>query len=258
MASTSAALRRRRRAERMFKRAVRRIRRFFASYVSPLGWAVTGAGIACLIAFLPLGWYELLVFGIVAMVMMLAAIALSLGNTRFHASIAVSNHRVTVGDTISVIVGIDNTGRTPTTTARGYLPIGDAHERFNIPMLAPGQSKQTDVEFRTVSRAILPIGPLRIRKGDPFGLVRHEKELADRIIVFIHPRTVRLDTLNAGVPRDLEGQPSGQIVDDDLDFYGLREYEQGDDVRNVHWLSSAKTGTLMIPNMKPRAAPTPR
>ena len=79
-------------------------------------------------------------------------------------------------------------------------------------MLAPGQSKQTDVEFRTVSRAILPIGPLRIRKGDPFGLVRHEKELADRITVFIHPRTVRLDTLNAGVPRDLEGQPSGQIV----------------------------------------------
>ena len=230
----------------MFKRAVRRIRRFFASYVSPLGWAVTGAGIACLIAFPFLGWYELLVFGIVAMVMMLAVIVLSLGNTRFHASIVVSNHRVTVGDTVSVIVGIDNTGRTPTTTARGYLPIGDAHERFNIPMLAPGQSKQTDVEFRTVSRAILPIGPLRIRKGDPFGLVRHEKELADRITVFIHPRTVRLDTLNAGVPRDLEGQPSGQIVDDDLDFYGLREYEPGDDVRNVHWLSSAKTGTLMI------------
>lgn len=246
MASASASLRRRRRAERMFKRTVRRIRRFFASYVSPLGWAVTGTGIACLIAFLPLGWHELLVFGIVAMVMMLAAIALSLGNTRFHASIAVSNHRVTVGDTVSVIVGIDNTGRTPTTTARGYLPIGDARERFNIPMLAPGQSKQTDVELRTVSRAILPIGPLHIRKGDPFGLVRHEKELADRITVFIHPRTVRLDTLNAGVPRDLEGQPSGQIVDDDLDFYGLREYEPGDDVRNVHWLSSAKTGTLMI------------
>ena len=234
----------------MFKRAVRRIRRFFASYVSPLGWAVTGAGIACLIAFPFLGWYELLVFGIVAMVMMLAAIVLSLGNTRFHASIVVSNHRVTVGDTVSVIVGIDNTGRTPTTTARGYLPIGDAHERFNIPMLAPGQSKQTDVEFRTVSRAILPIGPLRIRKGDPFGLVRHEKALAERITVYIHPNIVRLNTLNAGVARDLEGQPSGQIVDDDLDFYGLREYEPGDDVRNVHWLSSAKTGTLMIRQYK--------
>ena len=57
---------------------------------------------------------------------------------------------------------------------------------------------------------------------------------------------MRLDTLNAGVPRDLEGQPSGQIVMMISNFYGLREYEPGDDVRNVHWLSSAKTGTLMI------------
>ena len=51
--------------------------------------------------------------------------------------------------------------------------------------------------------------------------------------------------LHAGIPRDLEGNPTGDIVDDDLDFYGLREYEPGDDVRNVHWLSSAKTGTLL-------------
>jgi hypothetical protein len=230
----------------MRKRAVKRIRHFFTSYVSPLGWAVTGSGLACLIAFLPLGWHELLVFGIAAVVMMLAAIALSLGNTRFDATISVSSRRVTVGDTVSVVVDIDNTGRTPTTNARGDLPIGDAHERFGIPMLAPGQAKQTNVEFRTVSRAVLPVGPLKIRKGDPFGLVRHEKELAECITVFIHPKTVRLNTLNAGVPRDLEGQPSGQIVDDDLDFYGLREYEPGDDVRNVHWLSSAKTGALMI------------
>ena len=36
-----------------------------------------------------------------------------------------------------------------------------------------------------------------------------------------------LNALNAGIPRDLEGQPSGEVVDDDLDFYGLREYEPG-------------------------------
>lgn len=177
--------------------------------------------------------------------MMLAAIVLSLGNTRFHASIAVSNHRVTVGDTVSVIVGIDNTGRTPTTTARGYLPIGDAHERFNIPMLAPGQSKQTDVEFRTVSRAILPIGHCASAR-ETRSVWCVTKRSWPTASPYSSTRTVRLDTLNAGVPRDLEGQPSGQIVDDDLDFYGLREYEPGDDVRNVHWLSSAKTGTLMI------------
>ena len=232
--------------QRFLRRIKHRIKRLVTSYVSPLGWAVTGLAIASLIAFTILGWHELLAMAIVFACMMVAAILLSLGNTSFTATIDVSSRRVTVSDTVKVGMRIDNPGRTPTTSARGDLPIGDNHERFSIPMLAAGQSRQTTVEFTAVSRAVLPIGPLSIRKGDPFGLVRHEKKLVDQINVFIHPQTVMLNTLNAGIPRDLEGQPSGEIVDDDLDFYGLREYEPGDDVRNVHWLSSAKTGTLMI------------
>lgn len=242
----SARHRRRLSSARLWRRCKRAVRRFFTSFISPLGWTVVVIGIVCAAGFPLVRWHELLAIAAVALMMILCAIVLSLGNTGFKASIAVSRRRVTVGDDVHVTVDIDNPGRTPTTTARGDLPLGEAHERFGIPMLAPGQSKQTDIEFTTVSRAVLTVGPLNIRKGDPFGLVRHEKALAERITVYIHPNIVRLNTLNAGVARDLEGQPSGQIVDDDLDFYGLREYEPGDDVRNVHWLSSAKTGTLMI------------
>lgn len=242
----SARHRRRLSSARLWRRCKRAVRRFFTSFISPLGWTVVVIGIVCAAGFPLVRWHELLAIAAVALMMILCAIVLSLGNTGFKASIAVSRRRVTVGDDVHVTVDIDNPGRTPTTTARGDLPLGEAHERFGIPMLAPGQSTQTDIEFTTVSRAVLTVGPLNIRKGDPFGLVRHEKALAERITVYIHPNIVRLNTLNAGVARDLEGQPSGQIVDDDLDFYGLREYEPGDDVRNVHWLSSAKTGTLMI------------
>ena len=64
--------------------------------------------------------------------------------------------------------------------------------------------------------------------------------------MYIHPDIVPLHTLHAGIIRDLEGNPSDDLVNDDLSFFGLREYEYGDDVRNVHWLSTAKTGTLMI------------
>ena len=208
----SARHRRRLSSARLWRRCKRAVRRFFTSFISPLGWTVVVIGIVCAAGFPLVRWHELLAIAAVALMMILCAIVLSLGNTGFKASIAVSRRRVTVGDDVHVTVDIDNPGRTPTTTARGDLPLGEAHERFGIPMLAPGQSKQTDIEFTTVSRAVLTVGPLNIRKGDPFGLVRHEKELAD----------------------------------DDLDFYGLREYEPGDDVRNVHWLSSAKTGTLMI------------
>lgn len=242
----SQPMQRKRAMQRTLRRIKHRAKRLATSYVSPLGWAVAALAIASLVAFTMLGWHELLAMAVAFTTMMATAVALSLGNTSFKASISVSNRRVTVSDTVTIEVDVDNPGRTPTTSARGDLPIGDDHERFAIPMLAAGQSRQTTMEFTAVSRAVLAIGPLSIRKGDPFGLIRHEKKLVDQIDVFIHPRTVMLNTLNAGVPRDLEGQPSGEIVDDDLDFYGLREYEPGDDVRNVHWLSSAKTGSLMI------------
>jgi len=239
-------MQRRRALKRSLRRIRHRIKRLATSYVSPLGWAVTALAIAALAAFGLLGWHELLAMTVVLTTMLASAVILSLGNTSFKATIDVSEKRVTVSDTVQVEVHVDNPGSVPTASARGDLPIGDDHERFTIPTLAAGQSRQTNVEFTAIRRAILPIGPLSIRKGDPFGLVRHEKKLVDQINVFIHPQTIMLNTLNAGIPRDLEGQPSGEIVDDDLDFYGIREYEPGDDVRNVHWLSTAKTGSLMI------------
>ena len=206
---------------------------------------MTGLAIASLIAFTILSWHELLTMAIVFACMMVAAIMLSLGNTSFTATIDVSSRRVTVSDTVKVDVCVDNPG------ARNHISTRrPAHRRQPRTIRHPHARRRpitpNHLEFTAVSRAVLPVGPLSIRKGDPFGLVRHEKKLVDQINVFIHPKTVMLNTLNAGIPRDLEGQPSGEIVDDDLDFYGLREYEPGDDVRNVHWLSSAKTGALMI------------
>lgn len=141
--------------QRSLRRIKHRIKRLVTSYMSPLGWAVTGLTIASLITFTILGWHELLAMAIVFACMMVAAILLSLGNTSFTATIDVSSRRVTVSDTVKVDIRIDNPGHTPTTSARGDLPIGDNHERFSIPILAAGQSRQTTVEFTAVSRAVL-------------------------------------------------------------------------------------------------------
>ncbi|NMN01630.1 DUF58 domain-containing protein [Bifidobacterium panos] len=228
------------------KRLWRKARRSITAYISPLGWAVAIASAICAAAFFALGWHELLAFGVTGATMMLAAVVLSLGNTSFGASISLSKPRVRVGDTALVSVTVCNPGNAPTASARADLPIEETRKRFSIPMLAPGQSKQIETRLHAVSRAVLPVGPLTIHKGDPFGLIRHEKKLTERLTLFIHPAIVPLGTLNAGQTRDLEGQPSGQIASDDLDFQHLREYEPGDDMRNVHWLSCAKTGELMI------------
>ncbi|PAU68931.1 DUF58 domain-containing protein [Bifidobacterium criceti] len=231
---------------RRWNRFTRRVRHAVTAYISPLGWTAIALAAVGLTLYLTLGYVEALALCLAVVTMLLAALALSIGNTLFHAVISVSDNRVNVNDVVEVQVDVSNPGTTPTASARADLPLGDEHERFGIPMLAPRQSKHTTVTFTAIARSVLTVGPLTIRKGDPFGLMRHEHELADRFNVYIHPSIVLLDALHAGIPRDLEGNPSGDIVDDDLDFYGLREYEPGDDVRHVHWLSSARTRTLML------------
>lgn len=235
-----------RRTTRTLRRLGRRIRHALLAFVSPLGWIGVTVASTCAAEFILLGWHELLACALALAAMLLCGLMMSLGNTRIGASISVANPRVIAGSHVVVHVDVANPGSTPTATARGDLPLGDAHRRFAIPMLAPGASRRTDVDFTAASRAVLPIGPLRVRKGDPFGLIRHERATADALTVYIHPHIVHLPTLDAGIPRDLEGQPGGQIVDDDLDFHRLREYRPGDDIRNVHWLSTAKAGELMI------------
>ncbi len=130
----SARHRRRLSSARLWRRCKRAVRRFFTSFISPLGWTVVVIGIVCAAGFPLVRWHELLAIAAVALMMILCAIVLSLGNTGFKASIAVSRRRVTVGDDVHVTVDIDNPGRTPTTTARGDLPLGEAHERFGIPV----------------------------------------------------------------------------------------------------------------------------
>jgi hypothetical protein len=219
---------------------------WLTAYISPLGWSITAVAVVSLAAFPALGWHELLVCAVIGLTILICGIAMSLGNTTFQSILSISDDHIAVGDTVNVNVNISNPGKRPTAGVVADLPMGGVHQRFRIPGLAPSKSKDEKIEFRAMARAILPVGPLTISKGDPFGIVRHERSLCESVNVYIHPKTILLNTLDSAVFRDLEGSPSGQVVDDDLDFYGLREYHSGDDMRNVHWLSSAKTGSLMV------------
>lgn len=224
-------------------------------YVSPLGWAVAGMFVLTLALFLCLGWVEMLAFALVCATLLVSSAVLSVGNTAFSATLSVSNTRVSVNQTMHAMVTVSNPSTSVTASASGDLPISQSsyerrderhHERFAIPSLGARQSKQTAIPLTATHRSVVTVGPLSVRKGDPFGLVRREHRLTEQIRVYIHPDIVPLRTLHAGIIRDLEGNPSDDLVNDDLSFFGLREYEYGDDVRNVHWLSTAKTGTLMI------------
>ena len=69
---------------------------------------------------------------------------------------------------------------------------------------------------------------------------------AEAVELLVRPATVDLAGLPVGQIRDLEGVPSDQLSMSDLAFHALREYVPGDDLRHVHWRSSARAGQLLV------------
>ena len=61
----------------------------------------------------------------------------------------------------------------------------------------------------------------------------------------MRPRRHPLGLLPSGRLRDLEG-PTREVSKGTASFHQLREYVPGDDMRHIHWRTSARTGTLMV------------
>ncbi len=109
---------------------------------------------------------------------------------------------------------------------------------------APGSIRLT-YALDPVRRGRWPLGPLVARRVDPFGVVRTRSTLGEPVEVAVWPQVVEL-ALPAGA---LVGEPDRVALgarSPSPDDAGLRTYRIGDDLRRVHWASSARRGELLV------------
>jgi len=76
--------------------------------------------------------------------------------------------------------------------------------------------------------------------------MRREVRQAEADRLWVHPRVALVNPVPVGFAKDFEGPTSDCSPAGDVSFHALRDYEIGDDHRHVHWLSTARTGHLMI------------
>ena len=111
------------------------------------------------------------------------------------------------------------------------------------------QSWRRVVEYPLLGRVRgrFSTGPLTVRTSDPFGLVQLDRQFVATSEVMVTPRVVPLPTIRAtgGAGSTGEARPHriGVVGQDDA---LVREYRQGDDVRRIHWRSTARWGDLMV------------
>ncbi|GAB3389636.1 DUF58 domain-containing protein [Humibacter soli] len=214
--------------------------------VTPVGWIVTVGAVVSLLPAFVLGWAEFAFIGFTLAAAMLVACAYLFGRATYRVTVELNPRRVTAGDRAMGSMAVVNSGRRPVLPTRMELPVGDGLAEFVVPRLAPAAEEENLFAIPTERRALIVAGPAISVRGDQLGLLRRTTTWTDQVELFVHPKTVRIAATARGLVRDLEGQTTKAITDSDLAFHALRSYEPGDDIRNVHWRSSARTGQLMV------------
>ncbi|MFF3556630.1 DUF58 domain-containing protein [Streptomyces tsukubensis] len=215
------------------------------------GRSFVAAGLAAGVCAYVLGQEDLLRVGLLLAVLPLVC-ATVLYRTRYRVagSRRLTPARVAAGSEARVHLRMDNVSKLPT----GLLMLQDhvpyvlgPRPRFVLDKLEPGGRREVSYRVRSDLRGRYPLGPLQLRLNDPFGMCELTRSFNAFDLLTVVPRTEELPAVP--LLGDGAGQGDGRLRalalagDDDII---PRPYRHGDDLRRVHWRSTARFGELMV------------
>lgn len=203
-----------------------------------------------------LGVDELYVVCGAAIAMVVLAVASTrVSSTRIAVRRHTTAHHAHGGERVPIEVALRNDGRLPASLllVEDRRPPGIAADegaegaRVVVQGLRPRQV--ADLEWHAVGhrRGRYTIGPIRIRLRDPFGLVERSRRYRATDELVVYPATEPLSTVGAlGVRHGSDSSASRRVFHRGDEFHTMRNYVVGDDLRLVHWPSTAHRGALMV------------
>lgn len=159
--------------------------------------------------------------------------------------------RVQRGDPLLITHRISNDTRHRSGRATIIDRCDDSEVEVAIEPVAAGDVADITSPIATRRRGTFELGPLDVRKIDPFSLAvgrwRDEKSAARPQRVTVHPKVYSLPGPR-GESRVVENESiiRRAATDPMSGFVSMREYVTGDDPRLIHWPTTARTGTLMV------------
>jgi uncharacterized protein (DUF58 family) len=222
--------------------------------LSERGWAASGIAGALLILWVVLGEVEFLA----AAALLAAGLAFSVLQTRLGLpEVAVTRHLsptlVHEGDQAAVDSKVSNRGRRPLVNAEFTDDVGELGSAvFQIGRLAPKTTADAGYRIVCRPRGVYRVGPATVRVTDPLGFAFNEQVLdsADRLIVYPEVEELNGFPVTRGKDPAMQASRPEFSQNGGEDFFTLREYERGDDLRFVHWPSTARKDTLMIKQLE--------
>jgi uncharacterized protein (DUF58 family) len=214
--------------------------------VTRFGWSLLVAAVALVAVAWRLDWVVLAVVGAGALGFVAVALVFLVWPVQLQVTREIQPRRV--GRTAEALAYFDiaNGGRLPAPSVTASQTFGELEVRLVLPRLAPRQRAVRTLRLPTDRRGIYDIGALETTRADPLRIVRRAWRYGEPDELWVFPRLLPLKPIPTGLTRPMEGVASDTAPQGSITFHRLREYEVGDDIRLVHWKSTARTGTLMV------------
>lgn len=214
------------------------------------GWLVLGGAVVALVAGRLFGLVELYLMAVGLAVLLAGALGRVL-LTRLELQVGrhLSPRRVHAGQPARVELTVANHGRRTTPVLRLHDPVsGTQGATVLLSPVDPELVVRSAYRLPTERRGLIAVGPLAVVVADPFGLAAVRVPAADRTELTVLPRVddIAPPPLTNG-DEPLAGMRTASLATSaGADFAALREYVVGDDLRRVHWPSSARHDDLVV------------
>jgi uncharacterized protein (DUF58 family) len=215
------------------------------------GRSFLAAGAAAALSAVILGEKDLLrVAALLAVLPLLAAAYVGRSRYKLACTRSLEPHRVPVGASSRVVLRLQNMSRLPTGTLllEDRLPYAlGSRPRVVLERLGAHQASSVAYTVRADVRGRYEVGPLVVRLTDPFGLCELTRSFPSVDKLTVIPQVVALPSVRLTGEYTGTGDSRARSVavhgEDDA---ATREYRRGDDLRRVHWKSTARVGELMV------------
>ena len=214
------------------------------------GRAFLAGGTTAVVCGVLLGEHDLVRIGVLVLLLPLVTAGwVAHAGNRLGLTRTLSARQVETGQPARVQLELTNLG--PTTgvlMVEEQLPYSlGSRPRFVVDTMAQGWRRRIDYVVRSDVRGAYDIGPMRLRVSDPFGLIEVQRSFRQTNQLVVTPRVEPLPRipLRGAWAGSGDNRPRSFATGSAADVT-VREYHLGDDLRRVHWRSTARTGELMV------------
>ncbi len=160
--------------------------------------------------------------------------------------------RVSEGHTVRVLLEVRNGGTLPRfgiTLVDEVSPWLKRHGQTvrYLPVLWPKRTVMLEYDLLADRRGVHPVGPLRLRLGDPLEMFQRVTRVGEESAAVVYPQVVTLPAPMGGQTPFAPGlSEQRSALGTGTDFYGIREYQPGDELRRIHWKATARRNRLAV------------